>query len=383
MGLQQDLQLEGFFLSTKSILITGARSFAALDLARTFTAAGMNVVCSDSIDKATSRYSRKIKRFYKTASPAFQFEAFVSDLQKIIKEERIDFIIPTCEEVFYIGKAKDRLPTVVFAESFELLETLHNKWKFYQLLCKMGLSGPETHLWNGVEEYEGKWILKPVYSRFAAKVQVVEGNWPKMENNPSNPFITQRYIDGEKLCSYSICHEGRICAHGVYTVLHSMGIGSTICFQSITAPDVDDFVHRFVAEIKFTGQIAFDFIRNDRLYCLECNPRATSGVHLFRRNPALAQCFFNEGEVLRPKDQMIFLEHLFMLWYGIKQKEIISRSFWHHFFKGKNPLWMKGDVRVVAALPILLLDTARETLFRGKGFHQAMSRNIEYNGEFS
>lgn len=370
-------------MNTKSVLITGARSFAALDLSRAFAAAGMRVICADSMEKAVSRYSRKTSRFYKVASPAFEFEAFVIDLQKIIDKEKIDFIIPTCEEVFYIGKAKDRLPTNVFAENFERLEMLHNKWKFYQLLCKLEFSTPETMLWNGKETRNGKWILKPVYSRFAAKVQVVEQSWPKWEENLSNPWIAQRYIEGKKLCSYSICHEGQLTAHGVYSVLHSMGIGSAICFQSVKAPDVDEFIRRFVAETNFTGQIAFDFIRGDKLYCLECNPRATSGVHLFQRSGRLANSFFNKDELVLPKDQTIFHEHLFMLWYGIKQKEIFSQMFWRHFFAGKNPLWMKGDNRVLAAMPIMLLDTAKQTLLKGEGFHQAMSRDIEYNGEIS
>ncbi len=368
-------------MNTKTILITGARSFAALELARTLTAAGMRIICTDSMEKAVCRYSGKVSRFYKTASPAFQFEEFISDLQKIIAEEQIDLIIPTCEEIFYIGKARERLQTVVFAESFERLEILHNKWKFYQLLCKLGFATPKTNLWNGKENLDGKWILKPIYSRFAAKVQVVDGSWPKWEDNRSNPLIAQRYIEGKKLCSYSICHEGRLTAHGVYTVLHSMGIGSAICFQSTEAPDIDDFVRRFVAEMGFTGQIAFDFIRGDKLYCLECNPRTTSGIHLFERNPKLADCVFNEAELVLPKNQKIFHEHLFMLWYGSKQKEVFSKAFWRHFFTGKNPLWMKGDNRVLAAMPIMLLDMAKQTLFKGQGFHKAMSRDLEYNGK--
>ena len=379
----QDLQLEDYFLNTKTILITGARSFAALDLSRALASSGIRVICADSMEKSLSRYSGKISGFYKIASPAFQFETFVLDLQNIIEKERIDLIIPTCEEVFYIGKAKDRLPTAVFTESFERLEMLHNKWKFYQLLCRLGFSTPETILWDKKAKCDGKWILKPIYSRFAAKVQVVDGSWPKWKENPSNPWIAQRYIDGEKLCSYSICQQGRITAHGVYKVLHSMGIGSAICFQTCMAPDVDDFIHQFVAKINFTGQIAFDFIRKDKLYCLECNPRSTSGIHLFERNKKLANCFFDPDERVLPKDQLIFHEHLFMLWYGIKQKEIFSKKFWGHFFAGKNPLWMKGDNRVLAFMPLMLLDAAKQTILKGQGFHQAMSRDIEYNGESS
>ncbi len=364
------------------MLITGARSFAALDLSRSLANAGVRVVCTDSMDKSLCRYSGKVSRFYKTASPAFAYETFVSDLQKIIEKEQIDLIIPTCEEIFYLAKAKDRLPTALFSESFECLEILHNKWKFYQLLSKLGFSTPETMLWAKGSSTPGKWILKPIYSRFAANVKVVNGTWPAWEDNPSNPWIAQRFIEGEKLCSYSICHQSRVTASCVYKVLHSMGIGSAICFQTILAPDVDEFIQKFVAEMNFTGQIAFDFIRGDKLYCLECNPRATSGIHLFEKDKRLANCFFNKGENLTPKDQKIFHEHLFMLWFGIKQREIFSKPFWIHFFSGINPFFMKGDNRVLTAIPILLLDIAKQTLFKGQGFHQAMSEDIEYNGEF-
>lgn len=369
-------------MNTKTVLITGARSFAALDLARMFASAGIRVICADSVEKSVCRYSGAVSRFYKIAPPAFAFEAFVSDLKKIVKEERIDLIIPTCEEIFYLGKAKDRLGAAVFAESFERLELLHNKWKFYELLCRLGFSTPETKLWGG-QTFAGKWILKPVYSRFAAKVRVVNGKWPVYEKNSLNPWIAQRYIEGEKLCSYTICHKGKITAHGVYKVLHAMGIGSAICFQSVKDADVDDFIQKFVVAIEFTGQIAFDFIRGDKLYCLECNPRSTSGLHLFERSKELVLSFFNVGEVLLPKEQTIFHEHLFMLWYGIKQKEIFLKPFWSHFFAGKNPLWMQGDNRVLARLPMMLIDAAKQTLFQGKGFHEAMSRDMEYNGETS
>lgn len=362
-------------------MITGARSFVALDLARMFFDAGIRVICTDSMDVSLCRFSRKVSRFYKTASPAFEFEEFVSDLEKIIEKEQIDYIIPTCEEIFYLGKAKDNLNAPVCCESFERLELLHNKWKFYQLLCKIGLDTPETHLWKGIPLGKEKWVIKPIYSRFAARIKIVQDNWPTWQDNPTNPLIAQKYIEGEKFCSYSICHNGKISAHSAYKILHSMGIGSGICFEGVQDLEIERFVKCFVSEIKFTGQIAFDFIRSDKLYCLECNPRATSGVHLFNRNKTLANCFFDPGSSLVPQNKMILHEHLFMLWFGIKQKEIFSKRFWKHFFLGKNPLWNKGDNRIILCLPLILLSIARETLLKKQGVHQAMSFDLEYNGE--
>jgi len=368
-------------LNTKSILITGARSFVALDLARTFFDAGMRVICTDSLGASICRYSKKVHRFYQIASPRFQFEAFVLDLQKIIKKEKIDCIIPTCEEVFYLGKAKDRLETSLFCEEFEALEILHNKWKFYTLLVDLGLNTPETYLWKGEIKEKGKWIIKPIYSRFAAHTQLIEGKWPNRKESLSNPLIVQKFIHGKNVCSYSVCHQGEITAHSVYQVLHSMGIGSAICVESIHSPEIDDFVKHFIKERNFTGQIAFDFILSDKLYCIECNPRATSGVHLFEKNPMFAQSFFTNEKRFTPKLGTIFHDHLFMLWFGIKQREILQKKFWSRFFKGKSPLWMKGDNRTICGLPMILFEIANKTLFKRKGFHQAMSEDIEYNGE--
>lgn len=369
-------------MNTKTILITGARSFVALDLARVFYQAGFRVICADSLKSGPCRFSSCVARYYRTAAPAFAYQEYIWDIKAIIENERVDFLVPTCEEIFYISKAKEDLNTTVFSEDFELLELLHNKWKFYQLLCKLNLSTPETHLWNPKIEREGKWVQKPIFSRFAASICIVKENHSKYTPSPENPLIEQAFVQGEKLCSYSICHQGKIVAHGVYRVLHSMGIGSAICFKTVSDSEVDEFVASVADHLNFTGQIAFDFIRQEKLYCLECNPRGTSGIHLFQRNSELASCFFGENDgILHPEKSKIFHDHLFMLWYGIKQKEVYCRKFWHSFFKGKNPLWSMGDNRVIACMPLMLFEACKLTLLQGKSFHEALSEDLEYNGE--
>lgn len=368
-------------LNTRTILLTGARSFVALDLARVFHHAGYRVIAADSLKSAPCRFSRCVETYYQTASPAFHPQDFISDLQTIIQNEGVECLIPTCEEIFYIGHAKNTLDTSVFAEEFGVLEELHNKWKFYQLLCQIGLPTPETHLWNPQINREGKWVRKPVYSRFAASLTLSDETTEVGPSSPENPLIEQDYIEGEKICSYSICQKGQVVAHTVYRALHTMGIGSAICVETIEDEEVDAFVQTLVSHLNFTGQIAFDFIRSDTLYCIECNPRGTSGIHLFGRTPALATCFFNKLESpLTPTPSQIFHDPLFMLWFGFKQKEGFTKQFWSHFFQGKNPMWSKGDNRVMAFLPLILLEAFKLTVLKGKTFHQAMSEDLEYNG---
>lgn len=368
-------------MNTKTILLTGARSFAALDMARMFSNAGHIVILADCIEAPLSSFSKKVKRYYKVASPADQFLAFTKDIGQIVKDEAIDIVIPSCEEIFYLSKIKNQLSAPIFCMPFESLDLLHNKWSFFNLLKTLHFKTPETLIWNGQNLTDGKWIIKPIYSRFASKVHVVEEKLPTFKNDPVNMLIAQRYIEGEKFCSYSVCHQGKITAHGVYKVLHAMGIGSSICFESVENRQIDQFIEQFVSNIQFTGQIAFDFIQENELYCIECNPRATSGVHLFERNENLAECFFSCKNILKPEVNTIFHEHLFMLWYGFKQKEIFSKSFWKHFFKGKNPLWDKTDKRLLLKLPLVLFSTFKATYLKKKSFNEAMTEGIEYNGE--
>jgi hypothetical protein len=51
-----------------------------------------------------------------------------------------------------------------------------------------------------------------------------------------------------------------------------------------------DFVARFVAASQWTGQISFDLMQmpDGRVLPLECNPRATSGLHFFADPGAFA-----------------------------------------------------------------------------------------------
>jgi hypothetical protein len=52
-------------------------------------------------------------------------------------------------------------------------------------------------------------------------------------------------------------------------------------FRAIDGAETLAIVERLGTALGYTGQLSLDFIRDhDGLYLLECNPRATSGVHL-------------------------------------------------------------------------------------------------------
>jgi len=283
-----------------NILLTGGRAPVALDLARAFHRAGHTVFMAESLRGHVSQPSNTIKANFVVPAPRQETEAFLAALKKIIEENQIELLIPTCEEVFHIAKGLNELPCRVFTEPLEKLDVYHNKWKFVMNAVDHNLRVPESMLVMREDDLLhafASWrrlVLKPVYSRFASRTLVL----PTLKQALSTltfdePWIAQEYIVGQPFCSYSVCQHGRITAHAVYPTIFTAGQGATIAFQPVEHAGIFEWVRTFVERFNVTGQMAFDFIQTPQgdLVALECNPRATSGAHLLTNNPQFVEAF--------------------------------------------------------------------------------------------
>ena len=311
----------------KRVLLTGGRAPAALDLARQLAANGHQVFMAESCPQHLCRRSRAVRRSYIVPEPAIHPKAYVEALKQLIEKERIEWLLPMCEELFYVAGGLAELSPLcrVFVEPLDKLRRLHSKWEFIQRAAQLGLAVPETRLLTSPQDclafmeraaeearlqHEAggppatKWVFKPVFSRFSSKVFLAEAaavGWRsytqtirELPVSAAAPWVAQQYMEGAAYCSYSIAHQGRITAHAVYPVRFTAGLGACISFEPVQHPGIDRWVERFVREEGFTGQIAFDFIEAEdgTVYPLECNPRATSGIHLFRPEDRLDQALF-------------------------------------------------------------------------------------------
>ena len=284
----------------KRILLTGGRAPATLELARAFHRAGHTVFMAESLRGHLSEPSAALAKNFLVPPPRQQTRAFLDALEKIVHENKIDLVIPTCEEVFYVTMGRDRFPA--FVEPLEKLRTLHNKWDFIQTADALTLPVPETMLIEtraSLQSAFDRWprlVLKPVYSRFAARTLIL----PTVHQAESTltfdaPWVAQEHIAGTQVCTYSVCQRGRVTAHTAYRSDFTAGQGATILFRHVDRAATFDWVTKFVAAAAFTGQIAFDFIEtaDGRVVALECNPRATSGIHLLAREPRFVDSFFD------------------------------------------------------------------------------------------
>lgn len=378
-----------------NILLTGGRAPAALELARAFHKAGHTVFMAESLRGHLSQPSNAIAKNFFVPPPRQQTSAFISALKSIIIENKIDLLIPTCEETFHVAMGRDQLPCAVFTEPIEKLNGLHNKWQFVINAIGHELYAPETmYLINQDDLFHAfaRWrelALKPVYSRFAARTLILPSLKYALSTlvvNSKAPWVAQEYIKGKQICAYSICHNGRITAHTAYESMFTTSEGATIAFQHLDHLGIFNWVKTFVAKNNFTGQIAFDFIQSHdgQLYGLECNPRATSGVHLLASRPNFTEAFLNPNiNCITPTGERSSMLATAMLVYGLptslKKKRLLH---WIKTFLTSDDVILdfKDPMPFILQFRSILTYLS---LARGKNITplEASTFDIDWNGE--
>ncbi|WP_421591709.1 ATP-grasp domain-containing protein [Shinella sp. M27] len=303
---------------SKSVLITGARAPVALHLARLFHGAGWRVVLADTPASPLSAASLACARYVRLPPPRFERQGYGDAVAALVKREDISLVLPTCEEVFYLAAVwRERNPAArLFAPDSDLLARAHNKFDFIELCKDLGLAAPETTLIRdrtGLAAISGstsRLVFKPAWSRFASRVLLR----PRPEEldalapTPQAPWVAQEFLEGEEFSAYAIANEGRLQAFSLYRSVYRAGKGAGIYFVPVENGAAKAFVSRFAAGTGWTGQLSFDLIRrpDGSVLPLECNPRATSGLHFFRDPQAFAAVIAAgegtvEPDVVRPQ----------------------------------------------------------------------------------
>lgn len=377
----------------QKVLLTGSRSLFTLDLARRLNEEGHRVFTAETSHFHVCRFSNATKRNYVIPSPRFESKEFIDALVNIAKKEKIDWIIPSFEEIFCLSKGLDQFPKTctLFCAPYQKLNTLHNKWSFNQKIKALGFETPESHLISSLEELKKHslavpYILKPCYSRAAQRIHKIDlgDPLPNLSMDPSNPWVAQEWIKGKKFCSYSIVHKGVISAHCVYPIDFSIDDSSGLNFKAVDHPKIFDWVKSFVKKEMFTGQIAFDFIEKEdgRLYSIECNPRGTSGLHLFHKKDGLSSAFFNPSKKLvEPKLGASKQIAFGMLLYGWKKKNFIT--FLKHLFTNVDVIFSLKDLRPFFFQLVLFSVYVVRSFKLRKRLPQMFTFDIDWNGEES
>jgi glutathione synthase/RimK-type ligase-like ATP-grasp enzyme len=240
-------------------------------------------------------HSKYLAGHFVYPSPRSDTAGFLAELERIAREHEIDVVVPAFEEAFYISTQLERLRRVtkVFVSPFGTLARLHDKGAFERLLARLALPVPETVVVTSDEELReatdrlDRYFARGAFSRggtccltntgpLAGALEIDE-----VHPTPAAPWLVQPFVDGETVCSYSTVHGGRVSSHLMYRIPRQRNHSTGIQFEAIDATESLRLIEPIVAELRYTGQISFDFlVTDDGLTFVECNPRATDGLLL-------------------------------------------------------------------------------------------------------
>jgi hypothetical protein len=375
------------------VLITGARAPIALDLARSFEAAGCEPHLADSVTPLSVLASGRGARFHRLAAPRRDFAAFAAEVERLV--ERLDprLIVPTSEEVFYLAEAArlGGFAERLFAPPMTLLRRLHSKAEFPGLVAEAGLASPATR--RIVEPSElpadgAGLVLKPEFSRFAERVLVEPGPaaLSRLRPSPDAPWVAQARVEGEELCLWSAAIGGRLAAVAAYRPLWRLPGSASFCFEAVEAADLTEFAARMAAHTGVTGQLSYDLIRTaeGRLLPIECNPRGISAIHLFGGDAALAEALLGKTSArVGPGVEIACLGPAMAL-FGPAQARREGRrdAFRHDRARAREALSADGREPLVPAAA--LADYGRFVLAGALAGRSATAQgtwDIEWNGE--
>jgi ATP-grasp domain len=300
--------------------------------------------------------------------------------------------------VFYIAAGLEHLQPYcrVFVEPIEKLNRFHNKWQFIQRMQALGLTVPQTWLIQSPADLQAilrrstpeRLVLKPVYSRFASQVCLIDKpvtEFPQIDLRPDKLWVAQEFIAGTHYCLYGVAHHGHLTAFAAYPTVFTAGAGSCIYFESVTHSQLLTWMKTVVEAEQFTGQIAFDLIETPEgiLYPLECNPRAISAIHLFAPTDRLEQALLHENEpLIQPQGDRPAMIALAMLLYGLPEAIVTHRAqLWlKAMLTARDVIFQVTDPLPALHLGVVLWQFICMSIQRQQSLQQVSTQDIEWDG---
>ena len=381
----------------KHVLITGARAAASLDIARDFAAAGWQVHLADSTHVYMARWSRLAAMHHRYPPPRQQGAAFRARIVELVERHDIALVVPTCEEVFHLAAPSlyQALGQKLFAPNLGTLRKLHDKLIFAEACAKWELPVPESH---GVESVEAlqrfastshEWVFKPRFSRFGESAVVGPdlATLARIKPTPDTPWLAQRRIRGDEACLHAVAHRGRLVAFSTYASQWKLKGGARYAFEPL--PNERDQILRRIAETlaaqaNIHGQFACDvmFDATGDPHLIECNPRATSGVHFLTGQGNFARAITDGIPMTRGRHGPAYLGPamwLFGLSRALRQGQVAQ---WRQLVStGYDVISRTGDRAPLAGALIDATAFFLKSVRHNISTNAATTFDIEWNGE--
>lgn len=362
------------------ILITCPRAPISIEWIKIANRGSHQVILVDSLGYPISKFYKNTT-YVKIPSPKINFKGYQQEMEKLFLV--IDMVIPNCEDIFFLSKLKDSTTADVlfFMPDTKLLFTLHHKFEFFSLL-NSHIKIPKSKLIKSKKDIKltEETVLKPVYSRFGRDV-IRDVNLKSIKHikiTSENPWVQQKFIHGVAICSYAICEYGKVVSQVVYKPMYLLNQAASTYFEYYEDTRCEAFIIEFAKTNNYHGQVAFDFIDDgNHIYVIECNPRATSGLHLVSDSIAIGSDgrLYKESEISKKSYRVgVSLYLLFGL------KALLNGGFlklYNDYKKAKNIL----DGLPFYSQFLSLYEMIKRAIIYKRPVTSASTFDIEYDGE--
>ena len=368
----------------KTVLLTLGRLPKALDIARSFAAAGWRVVVAEPHRRHLAGASRSVARSIRVTAPAMDAAAYLRDLARVVAEEGVSLVVPVSEEAMHVAFLRPLLPDGVrlLAMPPDLVLRLHDKHGFALAAAAAGLAVPETFALEDPAARDlaaaADVIVKPTHSCSGRGVRRIPRGTPLP---PPEPAVVQRLVVGEEHSSCTLAHAGRVQGTAVYRGTLMSG-SVAVGFERVDHPAIEAWIARFVAATGWTGFIAFDFIVDaaGTPWGIECNPRTTSGLHFFAEAD-LAPAILDPTHPLRFRPE----RRLQQFWSCVTETQDSFgdwprfRANFRHLFGTRDVTWRAADPLPLLTMPWTAWPIISEAKKRGVPFGEVATLDVGWN----
>ena len=265
----------------KTVLLTLGRLPKGLDVARSFAAGGWRVVVAEPFGWTLVGASRAVAAGHRVPAPTAGHAAYLAALRAVVAAEDVSLVVPVSEETMHVAHLAG---VPVFTMPAPLVLRAHHKLGFVGLARELGLDVPESAALGSPAAAalaaRADFVTKPVHSCSGRGVRFfTAGDAPPHEPVPS---VLQARLRGDIISSCAIARAGQVAGNALYRGTQFSG-SVAIAFERTEHAAAEAWIARFVAGTGWTGFVSFDFIidKAGRPWAIECNPRATSGLHFF------------------------------------------------------------------------------------------------------
>jgi predicted ATP-grasp superfamily ATP-dependent carboligase len=375
----------------KTILIAGGRMTKALQLARSFYAAGHRVILIDTEKfwHSGNQYSRTVDRFYTVPDPGKNLLGYINDLRKIAIAEKVDLFIPVAMFAVTYHNDMDEHPLADYCEvchfDADTVRMLDEKYAFVERARSLSLTVPKSYRITSPAQVlnfdfsneKHKYVLKsiPYDAKYrldltklpCATPEVTAEFVNRLPISETRPWILQEFIPGQEYCTHSTVREGR---STLYCCCESSAF--QVNYQQVDKPEIKAWVDRFLADLPGTGQASFDFIQAEdgTVYAIECNPRTHSAITMFYNHPGVAEAYLNPEPPSEPIQPLATSKPTYWLYHELwRLTEVRSLKHFKQWIQnishGKDAIFEVDDPLPFLMvyhwqIPILLLDNLRK-----------------------